>query len=232
MNDTFNGFSSGPFTMVQIPTPFFTEILPLIDDLAELKVVLFCFRMLPQKEGRYPYLRYRDFAENELLMAALSSDEQTLQDALERALNHQILLDAQVRLGAEVEALYFANTVRGRAAIDQIRAGKWQPGDADEPVEILPERPGIFELYEQNIGQLTPMIADELKDMQQEFPQFWVEEALQIAVTANKRNIRYMRGILERWRKEGKDGGGFIQRRGEADGKQYVSGRYADFLNH
>jgi len=232
MSDTFNGFTSGPFTMVQIPTPLFTEILPLIDDLAELKVVLFCFWVLPQKEGRYPYLRYRDFAEHAALMAALDGDEQSLQAALERALDHQILLGVQVRLETGVETLYFVNTVRGRAAVDQIHAGNWQPGDADEPVEILPGRPGIFELYEKNIGQLTPMIADELKDMQQEFPAFWIEEALHIAVTANKRNIRYVRGILERWRKEGKDGGGFIQRRDEADGKQYVSGRYADFLNH
>lgn len=237
MSRSFEGFQHGPFHMVKIPAPFFSEALPLIDNLAELKVVLFCFWTLPQKESSYPYLRLHDFTGSEALMQGLASanpegqPEDTLHAALERATDHGILLAATVRLDPP-ETLYFVNTERGRAAVAQIQAGRWQPGDQDDPVEILPERPNIFSLYEQNIGQLTPMIADELKDIEQDFPATWAEEAITIAVKNNKRSLSYIRAILERWRKEGKDGGEIPGRRDEEDWKRYVSGRYADFINH
>lgn len=236
MRKTFPGFDNGPYNMIQIPAPFFNQVLPLVDDVAELKLILFCFWALPQKEGRYPYLRCRDFTSNPTLMESLSrprakkEPEQVLQAALERATKHGILLAATIQLD-EPETLYFMNTERGRAAVEQIKAGRWQPGDQDNPVEILPERPNIFRLYEQNIGQLTPLIVDHLKDFTAEFPTGWIEEAIEHSVRANKRNLNYIRAILKKWRKEGKDSGEFTGRRDEEDGKRYLSGQLADFLN-
>jgi DNA replication protein len=236
MKKTFPGFDNGPYNMIQIPAPFFSQVLPLVDDLAELKLILFCFWALPQKEGRYPYLRCRDFTNNTALMESLSKPrarkkpEQVLQAALERAVKHGILLAVTIQLD-DPETLYFMNTERGRAATEQIKAGRWQPGDQDNPVEILPERPNIFRLYEQNIGQLTPLIVDHLKDFEAEFPTGWVEEAIRQAVAANKRSLNYIRAILKKWRKEGKDSGEFTGRRDEEDGKRYLSGPYADFIN-
>lgn len=233
----FPGFSHGPYNMIQIPVPFFSEIMPIIDDLAEMKVVLFCFWALPQKEGRYPYLRRRDFTNNETLMAALATHkdgdepEHLLDAALERAISHGILLAPTVQLDRQ-EALYFMNSERGRAATEQIKAGRWQAGDEENPVEILPERPNIFRLYEQNIGQLTPLIADHLKDMEQDYSAAWIDEAIGHAVRANKRSLNYIQAILKNWRKEGKDSSGqFSGRRDEEDGQRYLSGPYADFIN-
>ena len=71
------------------------------------------------------------------------------------------------------------------------------------PVELLPERPNLFRLYEANVGTITPMLAEELKDAEASFPHAWLEEAIQLAVEHNVRNWRYIRAILERWvRKE------------------------------
>ena len=49
------------------------------------------------------------------------------------------------------------------------------------------ERPNIFTLYEQNIGLLTPLIADQLRDMEKSYPPDWIDEAFTIAVGRNKR---------------------------------------------
>ena len=38
----FSGFPAGKQPVVRIPNTFFTELLPAIDDLAELKVTLYC----------------------------------------------------------------------------------------------------------------------------------------------------------------------------------------------
>jgi len=58
------------------------------------------------------------------------------------------------------------------------------------------DRPNIFILYEQNIGLLTPPIADELRQAEQTYPAGWIEEAFREAVSLNKRSWRYIRAIL------------------------------------
>jgi DNA replication protein len=235
----FPGFPPGPFSMTFLPAPFFDQLLPLINDLAELKVLLFCFWALPQKEGRFAYLRRTDFAGNAPLMQGIAvtdpdADPETLLDAaLERALAHGTLLRAEVVCSdGSREALYFVNTERGRAAVEQVNAGQWRPGDLENPVEILPERPNIYRLYERNIGVLAPMIVEELKDAEKEFPAHWLEEAMREAVANNKRSIRYIRAILERWRAEGRDSDESDQRLAQEDGKRYISGKYADFIKY
>lgn len=65
----------------------------------------------------------------------------------------------------------------------------------------------IFTHYESNIGVLTPMIADCLKDAEKEYPAAWIIEAIALAVTNNKRNWRYCETILKRWKESGKDAG-------------------------
>lgn len=234
---TFRGFKAGRVRHIRLPATFFSDLLPLVDDLAELQVTLFCFYALHQKEGDYRYLRRRDFDAApwlaEALRAACPQQEpaQALDAALARAAARGTLLRARPALDSGSEDLYFLNTAAGRAAVAQIRAGRYRPGDAHRPVEILPERPNIFALYEANIGALTPLIADELRDAEAEYPAAWLEEALRLAVEHNKRNWRYIRAILERWRREGKDGG-LAGRPDQADGKKYISGQYAAFIKH
>ena len=60
------------------------------------------------------------------------------------------------------------NSPGGRAAAQAITEGTWS---RDGGVSSTPmERPNIFGLYEQNIGPLTPLIADALKDAELSFP--------------------------------------------------------------
>ena len=66
------------------------------------------------------------------------------------------------------------------------------------------QRPNIFVLYEQNIGVLTPLIADQLRDMEKTYPPDWIDEAFEIAVSRNKRHLRYIQSVLKRWETEGR----------------------------
>lgn len=61
----------------------------------------------------------------------------------------------------------------------------------------------ISHLYEDNIGRLTPLIAERLKDIVGEYPSGWFEEALKEAVELEHRNLKYIEKILERWQTEG-----------------------------
>jgi len=208
----FPGFPAGKIRLTPVPNLFFSDLLPAIDHLAELKLTLYAFWALTQKEGNVRYLRLTDFLNDTLFMKGMgptnNAASEALIDAIERAVARGTLLHINVESADGHLDLYFLNTDRGRAAIEGITKGEWRPNIGDEePISLLIERPNIFILYEQNIGSLTPMIADELRDAEQTYPLTWIEEAIQKAVENNVRKWRYVISILERWRQEGKQDG-------------------------
>ncbi len=204
----FNGFPAGKNGSIQVPNTFFSGLLPLIDDLAELKLTVYCFWALQQREGRYRYVRLRDLLDDKLLMEGLDADptqsEQALHRALEQATQRGTLLHVVINGSQADEHLYFMNTEKGRTAAAALERGDWTPGSVDQPVALIEERPNIFALYEQNIGPLTPLLSDMLRDAENTYPAAWIEDAMQIAVENNVRNWRYIEAILKRWTLEGR----------------------------
>jgi len=208
----FPGFPDGKLRLTSVPNLFFSDLLPNIDNLPELKVTLYAFWALTQKDGTVRYLRLADFLNDMEFMKGMGPTPtlgaEALMEGLERAVARGTFLHVNVESADGKMDLYFLNTEKGRAAVEGITRGEWRPGAAsDEPVSLLVERPNIFVLYEQNIGPLTPLIADELRDAEQTYPLSWIEEAIQIAVENNVRKWRYVHAILERWRQEGKQDG-------------------------
>ena len=61
------------------------------------------------------------------------------------------------------------------------------------------QRPSIFDFYEQNIGLLTPLLAEQLAEAERRYPAEWIEAAFTEAVNHNKRNWSYIRRILRIW---------------------------------
>lgn len=84
------------------------------------------------------------------------------------------------------------------------RAGALRGSEQASQVQVQIERPNIFVLYEQNIGLLSPLIADELRDAADMYPAEWIETAFREAVLHNKRKWSYIRAILRRWETEGR----------------------------
>ncbi len=232
----FNGFPDGRLKTIALPALFFSDLLPVIDHLAELRVTLYAFWALHQKEGTIRYLQRQDFTSDDLLLESLArprrAAEAVLYDALERAVARGTLLQISIEGVVGATDLYFMNTERGRAAVDGITRGEWRPtGDSAEPISLIVERPNTFVLYEQNIGPLPPMIAEHLRDAEETYPITWIEEAIEIAVDHNARKWVYISRILERWKAEGKhdetSGGDSTQ-----DRRRYIEGKYGDLIQH
>ena len=208
----FSGFPDGKQRLISIPNTFFSELMPHVDHLGEMKVTLYAFWALTQQDRPVRYLRFTDFMQDAILMDGLGTTPtlalEQLTEGLERATHRGTLLHVSLESADGVTELYFMNSAKGRAAVDGILTGEWRPAlGRDESVALLVERPNIFTLYEQNIGMLTPMLAEELRDAEQQYPLQWIEQAIQKAVENNVRKWRYVRAILERWRTEGKDSG-------------------------
>ncbi len=207
--NSFTGFQDGKTHAIPLPASFFSELLPLIDHLGELKLALYVFWRLQQMEGSFRYFRKLDFVQDNRFYETLNMGEQTasavLDEALQKGVQRGWLLQAQVTLKGE-ETLYFLNTPRGKAAVQAIKNGDWRPtGDYETPITLSAEPPNIYRLYEEHIGPLTPMLADTLRQAEQEYSPLWIEEAIRIAVENNVRNWRYVSAILKRWKDEGKD---------------------------
>lgn len=208
----FAGFPAGKLATTPVPNLFFSELLPLVDNLAELKVILHLFWLIGKKRGKLRYARLDELLRDRRLLEGLAtprlSGEEVLRDALERAVARGALLHASVERGDTTEEWYMINSANGREVLERLAAGELDlVADLGEDVQLEAERPTIFVLYEQNIGMLTPMIADELRDAERHYPADWIADAFREAVKSNKRSWRYVLRVLERWRVEGRGPG-------------------------
>lgn len=195
----FADFPAEDGAPVPVPASFFHAVLPLVQDLAELKLILYLLQRFAHLRGApAPWLTADELAADEELARILGNAN--LMAALKRAVADGILLQAEwVRGDGVVELRYFLNTPAGQSAVAAL-----QRGAALSRAEV-PARPNIFTLYEQTIGPITALLADELRDAEATYPSAWIEEAFREAVRLNKRNWKYIRAILERWRTEGRD---------------------------
>lgn len=207
----FSGFPQGKLALTPLPDLFFGELLPLIDDLAELKVTLHVFWVLNQRDSAHKYVALRELLGDGGLLRSLdglaSSPREAACTGLEKAVARGTLLCLQTPTGDE--RFYFVNSAKGRRLFERAQMDEIElmPGSTLVQPAAVRERPNIFALYEQNVGLLQPIIAEELQEAERTYPQQWIEDAFRIAIENNVRNWKYIRRILERWATEGKDAG-------------------------
>ncbi len=200
-----------------VPNPLFGPLIEQIDDLGELKCTLRLIWLLHQKKGDPRYVSQSKLLADRVLLKALAGGDADPRSEIERSLTLVVrrgtFVTATVEQKGVREHLYTLNTEAGRRALAQLPAGG--PRDEEvssaEPSEGVAERPNIFRMYEDNIGMLSPMIAEELKEAEDAYPPIWIEDAFRRAVSSNKRSWRYIAAILERWEREGRDDGGTVR---------------------
>jgi DNA replication protein len=236
----FPGFPDR-MTYLPLPAPFFGALLRDIDDLAELKLTLHCWRLLHQQKGNVRFLRRSQLESDRGLLLALRSaapDEpaQALARAIDAACDRGIFLALDVQTETGDDCCYFLNTPGNEQLVARVRAGEvslgpLSPARRPTPTTPLP-RPGVYELYEQNVGLITPLIAEELREAELRYPPKWIEEAFREAVAYNKRSWRYVKGILETWATRGRGRRGEDQRYPQPpeDPGKYFEGPYGRLL--
>jgi len=198
---------------ISLPDSFFTQAMPKMQDLAELKIVLYVSYLILRKQER-PHpdivgITYKEL-KSEICRLSAELDEETLRQALDLAIEHGTLLLSTLNINGVLEDVYSLTA----------------------PMYRGPQPPAvnIFALYEQNIGMITPMIAEELKEAEKLYPPQWIEEAFKEAVTLNKRSWKYIARILERWASEGKSSGEYKRDIKKDDPDKYIKGRYGHMV--
>jgi DNA replication protein len=209
----FEGFPSKSSRQTPIPNLFFTAVLPLIDDVVELKVALHLFWKLSWKKGYPRFVTLNELTGDLDLMSGLALEGRDPSQELARGLEQVVARGAYLHLGLEradsTEHLYFLNTDVDRRAIARIKRGEVDLGALPKVAAVTqpPEQRNIYGLYEENIGVLTPLIIEELKEAEELYPYPWIVEAFREAVRLNRRSWRYVQRILENWTAEGQPSG-------------------------
>ena len=222
----FDGFT-GKTLYTPVPNPVFGPILEQIQEIAELKVTLRGLWLFHRKRGALRAVSLDEFLADRSLIKGLKSkssdsSEEAIRQGLRLAVTHKTFLTHELEGTGTV---FFLNTEAGQRALVKLIAGGDSAEMDDGPEGDTPEleRPNIFALYEDSIGSLSPLLAEELKEAEERYPEPWVREAFGIAVAENKRNWRYVAGILRRWTAEGRENRGEVER-----GKDGKPGRHTE----
>jgi len=220
-----------------VPNLFFTQAVQKISGLAELKTVLHVFWLLSRRRGYPQFVTTDELLADPILIGGLDCTSaekgEVLRRALVEAVNHGILLQAKVDGAGQTEDIYLINNETGREVIQKIADGKLpRLFSSQARSEARTSQPSnIFSLYEHNVGMLTPLIAEQLKEAEKLYPADWIEAAFKEAASLNKRSWKYILRILERWSTEGKDDGKFGRdTEKETDRQKYIRGKYGHMV--
>jgi len=234
--EQFRGFPA-KMQFTPLPNLFFSSLLPQISDIIELKTTLHMFWSLYSKRGYPRFITYRELLGNTSLMSSFREGEKApdeiLRQALEMATNRGTILHMLLDRDGAPEDIYFLNTKSDRQVMAKIQDGELilsglkAGGEADIETEELPD---IFTLYEQNMGMLTPMIAEELREAEKLYPETWIRDAIKEAVNQNKRKWSYISAILERWSAEGRSDGTYRRDSKKTNKDKYIKQKYGHMV--
>ena len=212
----FSGFGRG-MRFTPVPNAVLGPLLEQIQDAAELKVILRSIGLFHRKRGRPQVAGLNEFLNDATLVRGLrgggKNPREEIRRGLELAVSRGTLLMHQQDGDDEASQVFVLNTDAGQRILAQLRQGAGPgPGEQWAIQQEINEgpagaKPNIFALYEDNIGSLSPILAEQLREAESAYPGDWINDAFQVAVAENKRNWRYVAGILRRWAAEGKDHG-------------------------
>lgn len=206
----FDGFpDQGRF--VSIPNLCFSFLLEKLEDIATLKLAFRIIFLIQQEPGKVRFVTMNSMLTDSSLVSAIGCSntndfERIVRSGVQHCMDLGIFLKTLVEDNGCMEELLFLSSDHNRGIIRKIQNGEIVlpklPGASPIP-EYAPQ-PNVFQIYEESIGILTPLIAERLKELEVEFPEPWIYAAIKEASIQNRMRLSYIEGILRRWRQDGR----------------------------
>lgn len=191
------GFSTDLHT-VNIPRDFVSACAPLAPE--AILLLIHFFSVVRARQDKQPVILSSELVES--FAKWHGTQESSIKSALESLISQGLLLAWQ----EDNQTYLIPGTPAGRFLLQELKLNDRKLiSDTQESASLEDERPNIFKLYETHIGMITPMMAEQLKQDEADFPEQWIEEALREAVHRNVRNWNYVRAILKAWKERGRD---------------------------
>jgi DNA replication protein len=198
---------------IPIPAPFFGPLLEELQDPAELRCALRVIGLAQRVRSGPKLVTLGQLRADRVLLRSLRNDPEGSQRALERALvglvEKGVLLNFWVDGNGSRKRAFMLDTSQGRQVAGWVAQGEsvklGQSSPSSSQLDILDR--SIFQLYEETVGVITPLLAEDLKDAEATYPAEWVIDAFRQAAVQNKRRWSYVAAILRRWQEEGRTDG-------------------------
>lgn len=227
MSKRFSGFKENKEEYTGIPDEFFRELLPKLEDIDELKICLYILWKAYTIGDFGKPISAASIELDTIFMNGLkeaSENTNFIESLLDKAVVDDILIMGKNK-ATNGQKVYFINSPSGRYSASQ---EDQQLPFANTTLDAI--QPNIYKLYQENIGPLTPIIADALRNAEESYSEEWIKEAIQIAVQNNVRRWRYVESILDRWQKEGRNG--TDREHDQEDYRRYIKGEYGEIGHH
>ena len=201
------GYRSTP-----IPNPLLAGLLVEITDPDELRLTLRAVWALHQERSFPPSLTMSDLAADRTVAAMLGTAGEDLEKRvsalLDQAAERGTLLKIAERGGPD---RYFINTEPVRRALS--RQGIAPTGgehavetetdlETWQDLEAAAEPSLAITAYEENIGHITPLVAEKISDAIGDYSELAVIEAIRTAAARDARNWNYVAALLRRPQRE------------------------------
>jgi DnaD/phage-associated family protein len=180
----------------------------------EMQVTLAVYRLASELEGEETPLAERSILRDEPLRKAMrksgitNDPDERILTGLDLAVGRGTLIRFVATRGRKEAFWYYINTPVNRHMVAAMERGALSPpaiiweGKIEPRIAVDP--PNAFRMYEQNVGPLTPLIADQITQAIRDYPADWIEDAIGEAVSYNRRSWRYIVRILENWKATGR----------------------------
>lgn len=204
--ETFPGFPAiGRATA--LPNLFFAAILPRLQEPGSLLAFLWTSRLLQEQRGDARFATADQVWAQDGAAAsfcAMGGGRPGLDRGLASCTDVGALIALDLVGAGGPQRAFFLNDPGSRRAAARARAGEvvLLPGTAAREV-VVESRPGIFRLYEENIGTMTPLVGERLAAAADLYPWEWIVDAFREAAELNRRNWRYIERILQNREAEG-----------------------------
>ncbi|CAN5668523.1 hypothetical protein BH23CHL4_BH23CHL4_16740 [soil metagenome] len=197
-----------------ISRSYFDTLLTHAANYDELQTLLALIRLMGGQPGGTVVIDEELIMRSQELNAVLSTTavSQTSTSRIMRALNQSVGRGALIRSSVVKD--------NRQSIVYQLAGSKTPPQDAEDQATVSlhgdaagsaanhnGQSASVYAAYENNIGLLTPLVADQIQLALQLYPASWIHEAISEAVAYNRRQWRYIQRVLQNWSADGRISG-------------------------
>ena len=219
-----------------LPNLFFSAVLPRLESPGALVAFLWVCRLAQEPGASQKCASAAEIWSHPAAresFEALGGGREGLEAGLAECLGLGALVAVELRGGGAAEVVYFQNDPVSRRTVERARAGelKLRKDSTALAIEAPERRPGIFTLYEEHIGTLTPLMAERLAEAEELYPLELIAAAFREAAERNIRNWRYIEAMLKNWKREGREDEAASPDSLESRKQRYLGGDWGHIVN-